>query len=264
MKKGSRSMRARAAALCLAVLAAGLSCARREERRVDEASGEIVVAAAASLTHAFEEIGRRYTERTGVRVTYSFGATGDLAKQIENGAPFDLFAAADVEHVDALGSKNLLLEGTRAVFARGRLVLWVPGASRVGVGRVEDIAGTQVTRVAVARPEVAPYGRAAVEAMRALGIWELVEPKVVYAQNVAQARQFAATGNADAAFLPRALVREGEGQSLEIEEKLHAPIEHAIAVIRASQRHREAAEFVSFVRGDEGRAILTRHGYGTP
>ncbi len=253
-----------AAALCLVALLTSPSCARREERRDGEARGEIVVAAASSLTNAFDEIGRRFTERTGTRVTYSFGATGDLARQIENGAPFDVFAAADVEHVDALGSKNLLSGDTRAVFARGRLVLWMPGGVGAEVQSVEEVAGPRVTRLAVAKPEVAPYGRAAVEALRALGVWERVEPKVVYSQTVAQAKQFAASGNADAAFLPRALVKEGEGVSIEVDERLHAPIEHAMAVVRSSKREAEARAFVSFVRGEEGRAILERHGYGVP
>src|ERR687887_2097625 len=110
-------------------LVASSGCARKDAG----AGGEIVVAAAANLTDAFGEVGRRFTARTGVRVTYSFGATADLARQIENGAPFDVFASADVSHVDALAREGLLADGTRAVYARGRLVLWLPPERGAGV-----------------------------------------------------------------------------------------------------------------------------------
>lgn len=251
--------------LCAALAASALTFAAGCAARGPEADErEIVVAAAANLTDAFDEMGRRFKERTGVRVVNGFGATADLARQIEHGAPFDVFASADVSHVEGLAGKGLLAEGASAVYARGRLVLWLPSPGASGVVRVEELAEARVTRVALAKPDVAPYGRAAVEALRSLGVWEKVEPKVVYAQSVAQAKQFAATGNADAAFIPRALVREGEGSFVEIEERLHAPIEQAIAVVRESERQREAKQFVEFVLGEEGREILKRYGYGLP
>ena len=108
-------------------LAAGAGCASRGGGA--KGGDEIIVAAAANLTDAFDELGRRFTARTGVRVTYSFGATADLARQIENGAPFDVYAAADVSHVDELAQKGLLSDGTRVVYARGRLVVWTPAGS---------------------------------------------------------------------------------------------------------------------------------------
>lgn len=249
-----------AGCLLLALVACGLGgCAEAE----DAGREEIVVAAAANLTGAFEEAGRRFTAQTGVRVVHSFGATADLARQIEQGAPFDVFAAADVKHVDALAAKALLAEGTRAVYARGRLVLWVPRGD-APVARVEDLAGAGVSRVAVAKPDLAPYGQAAVEALGALNVWAQVEPKVVYAQNVTQARQFAAMGNADAAFLPRSLVREGEGRFLEIDEGLHQPLQQAVGVVRTSKRQEAARRFVAFLLSEEGRAVLKNFGYAVP
>ncbi|HYE13297.1 MAG TPA: molybdate ABC transporter substrate-binding protein, partial [Pyrinomonadaceae bacterium] len=167
-----------------------------------------------------------------------------------------------VATVERLRAEGLLSEGTAATYARGRLVLWSPAGS--GVRRVEDLAGAGVKRVAVAKSDVAPYGRAAVEAMRALGVWAVVEPKVVYSQSVMQARQFAASGNAEAAFLPRSLVKEGEGSFVEIEERLHAPVEQALAVVRASPRQREARQFAEFVLSEEGRGILKAYGYAPP
>lgn len=244
------------AAVSLACLATA-ACAPQIGERPDRE--EIVVAAAANLTEAFGEAARRFTEKTGVRVTNSFGATADLAKQIENGAPFDVFAAADTKHVEALEAKGLLADGSRAVYARGRLMLWFPRGG--AVARVEDLTGGGVSKVAIAKPELAPYGAAAVEALLALGLWERVEPKVVYAQNVAQAKQFAATGNAEAAFVPRSLVKPGEGSAVLIGDALHRPIDQALGVVRASKQQEAARRFADFILGDEGQAILERYGY---
>src|SRR3982750_2874341 len=126
----------------------------------DNPQEEINVAAASNLTEAFAAMGKQFTAQTGIRVVYSFGATADLAKQIENGAPFDLFAAADVEHVDELSHQSLLTPGTEAIYARGRLVLWTPPGSRITLSRIEDLRRADVERISIAKPDVAPYGRA--------------------------------------------------------------------------------------------------------
>ncbi|MET0645747.1 MAG: molybdate ABC transporter substrate-binding protein [Pyrinomonadaceae bacterium] len=248
-------------ALLSALLLTAAACGDGGERKDGE---EIIVAAAANLTDAFGEVGRRFTARTGVRVTFSFGATADLAKQIENGAPFDVFASADVARVDELVRKGMLTEESRAIYARGRLVLWAPPAGRAPVARMEDLAGAGVTRIALAKPEAAPYGRAAVESLQALRLWAAVEPKVVYSQSVAQAKQFAASGNADAAFLPRSLVMEGEGTAVEVDASLHAPLDQALGVVRASAKQSAAKSFAEFVLGEEGQTVLKGFGYDAP
>ena len=247
--------------LSLTLLMSAGACVRGER---ETQADEIVVAAAANLTDAFGELGKRFTARTGVKVTNSFGATADLAKQIENGAPFDVFASADVEHLEGLARKGLIADSPRGVYARGRLVLWLPEGSKASVNRVEDLAGESVSKVAIAKPDVAPYGRAAVESLNALGLWAKVEPKVVYSQSVAQAKQFAASGNADAAFIPRSLVREGEGRALEIDGRLHAPIDQAVGVVSASKRQEAARRFVEFLLSEEGQSVLKTFGYDSP
>jgi molybdate transport system substrate-binding protein len=229
----------------------------------DHSQEQINVAAAANLTEAFAAIGKQFTAQTGIRVVYSFGATADLAKQVENGAPFDLFAAADVEHVYGLNDKGLLTSGTVAVYARGRLALWTPPESRLKLSRIEDITSADVERISIAKPDVSPYGRATVEALRALNLWTEVEPKVIYGQNVSQAKQYAATGNAEAAFIPLALVKEGEGQYLEVDERLHQPINQALAVIRSSEKQEAARRFATYVLSPEGQTLLRRYGYHT-
>ena len=224
---------------------------------------ELVVAAAANLTDAFAEVGPRFTSRTGVRVVFSFGATADLAKQIENGAPFDVFAAADTEHVEQLEARGLLSPETRALYARGRLVLWLPPGSSLKVGRIQDITDSAFDRIAVAKPDVAPYGRATIESLRALGIWDEIEARVIYGQNVSQTRQYTATGNAEVAFIPLALVKPGESY-LEVSEELHRPIDQALGIIKESAKQAAARQFVDFLLSDEGQQILKEKGYNKP
>jgi molybdate transport system substrate-binding protein len=236
-------------------------CHARTARNGEKPSSEIVVAAAANLTDAFQELSRRFSDRAGIRVILSFGGTADLAKQIENGAPFDVFAAADTAHVDALEQKGLLTPGTRALYARGSLVLWVPAGSTINVEQVNDLKREEVERIAIAKPDIAPYGQAAVETLRALKLWDQVEPKVVYGMNVSQVKQFVSSGNAETGFLPRALVKPGEGKYIEISEELHRPIDQALGVIKASDKQDAARRFADFVLSPEGQLILKDYGY---
>jgi molybdate transport system substrate-binding protein len=239
-------------------------CHARTARNEAEPSSEIVVAAAANLTEAFQDLSRRFSERTGTPVILSFGGTADLAKQIENGAPFDVFAAADSVHVEALEQKGLLTPGTRALYARGSLVLWVPPGSTISIEHVEDLKRKEVERIAIAKPDVAPYGQAAVETLRTLKMWEQVEPKVVYGMNVSQVKQFVSSGNAEAGFLPRALVKQGEGKYIEISEELHRPIDQALGVVKASEKQDAARHFADFVLSPEGQLVLKEFGYKPP
>jgi molybdate transport system substrate-binding protein len=224
----------------------------------------LIVAAAANLTEAFAEVGPLFTTKTGIRVVFSFGATADLAKQIENGAPFDVFAAADTEHVEQLERKGLLAPGTRALYARGRLVMWLPPGSHLKIERIQDITAKAFERIAIAKPDVAPYGLAAVESLRNLGIWSEIEGRVVYAQNVSQARQYAATGNAEIAFIPLALVKPGEGTYLEVSEETHKPIDQALGIIKESGKQAAARQFVEFLLSNEGQELLAKKGYSKP
>ena len=247
--------------LCLAL---ALSSCHLQQPTNQGVRQELLVAAAANLNDAFAELGPGFTSKTGIRVVFSFGATAELAKQIENGAPFDVFAAADTEHVDALGNAGLLTPGTRALYARGRLVLWLPPGSTLRIERIEDITEKQFDRIAIAKPDVAPYGQAAVESLQKLGIWSQIEAKVVFAQNVTQAKQYAATGNAEAAFIPLALVKPGEGMYVEVKESLHRPINQALGVIKSSAKQDAARQFVNFVVSEEGQKLLTSKGYSKP
>lgn len=246
---------------CAVLLLCAGACSQPGPAGGRSGASEINVAAAANLADAFTELGQQFTRQAGIRVVHNFGATADLEKQIENGAPFDLFASADVEHVDQLDRAGLLVPGTQALYARGRLVLWIPPGSRLTLDRVEDVRRKEVERVAIAKPDVAPYGRATVEALRSLNLWTSVEPRAIYAQNVAQAKQYAATGNTDVAFLPLSLLRQGEGRAIEVDEHLHQPIDQSIAVIKASAKQEAARRFIAFVLSPDGQSLLERYGY---
>jgi molybdate transport system substrate-binding protein len=225
---------------------------------------EITVAAAANLSDAFAALAQQFQTDTGTKVVYNFASTAELSQQVENGAPFDVIAAADVEHIDQLEVKGLFLPGTKAVYARGRLALWTPPGSSARLNQVEDITSPSVDRIAIAKPDLAPYGRAALESLRALNIWQIVEPKIVYGQSVSQAKQYAASGNAQAAFIPVSLIRPNEGSYITVDEKLHAPIRQAIAVLKTSQKQDAARKFVDYVTGEKGQALLRRYGYDRP
>jgi molybdate transport system substrate-binding protein len=222
---------------------------------------ELIVAAAANLTNVSAEIGQRFTDQTGVKVVFTFGATADLAKQIENGAPFDVLVAADTVNVERLQRQGLLVSDTPKIYARGRLIAWTPTGSPLRLQNLHDLQKPEFERIAIAKPDLAPYGAAAIQALRASGLWDQIAHKVVFGQNVAQVKQFVATGNAEVGFIPMALVKTGEGLFMEVDPKLHLPITQAAGVVKASSKHHSAQQFVDFLLSDEGQQILEAGGY---
>lgn len=244
--------------LALGLIVSGLAC-RQQQQPPNE--HEIIVAAAANLSDSFPELAHEFTKQNSIRVVLSFGGTVDLAKQIENGAPFDVFAAADVAHVSSLAQKGLITTGTVRPYARGSLVIWMSAGGKIKLERVEDLEHKTIERIAIAKPDIAPYGQAAVEVLRTLNLWQRVEPKVVYAMNVSQVKQFVSSGNAEVGFLPLSLTQDGKGTYLEIDEKLHQPIDQALGVVKASTRQDDAKRFTEFVLSPAGQEILRKHGY---
>lgn len=224
------------------------------------AYGQVTIAAAANLTDVAHVLGTRFEAATGIHTVFSFGSTAQLTQQIENGAPFDVFLAADAEHVQELDKKGLLSPGSRAPYAHGVLALWMPSAA-MPVNRIEDLVLPQVRVIAVAKPELAPYGAAAMEALRAAGILDRVQAKIVYSDNISMAKQYGASGNADAVFTAYSLVMNEGGKVIRIDEKLHRPITQELGVIAASPHKAEAGRFTDFVLHGDGRAILAEAGY---
>ncbi len=245
-------------ALLLLVALVLTACAPPQARK---SPPPLTVSAASSLTFAFQELAPRFEERTGIPVTFNFGATGQLAQQIENGAPVDAFAAAHISFVEQLADQGFILRDTITVYGRGRLVLWQRADSPLRVETLKDLRRPEIRRVAIANPEHAPYGVAARQALQAAGVWDQVQPKLVIAGNVRQALQYAETGNVDVALVALTLALQAQGgRWVLLPEEQHAPIEQAIAVVAGSPREEAAREFVRFVSGPEGQAVLRRYG----
>jgi molybdate transport system substrate-binding protein len=237
------------------------SCGARRDAR---SAAKLTVAAAANLTDVFGEVGRGFKTKTGVDVIFSYGSTAELAQQIENGAPFDLFAAADTEHVDSLVAARKLTADSRAVYALGQLALWIPDGARSGIRELQDLAKQPVRFIAVAQPQLAPYGEATIETLKNAALWQSTQPKIVYANSISMAKQLAATGNADVAFTAYSLVLHDKGIVIKVDSRLYRPIEQALAIAATSKRVDDAKQFRSFLLGPEGRAILTKNGYLLP
>ncbi len=228
------------------------------------ASGDgLSVAAAANLNDVFKEMAAAFTKDTGIPVSLSFGSTAQLTQQIENAAPFDVFAAADRQHIDELRDKQLIVPGSDKVYARGSIVLWCP-ATKATVNSIQALAQPAVRFIAVAKPEAAPYGRATVESLKALHLWEALQPKVVYAENITAAKQYAATGNADCGFVAKSLIVHEPNQGIPVDEKLYRPIDQALAALKSAKDPNAAGRFAAFVTGPKGVAILTKFGYSLP
>ena len=226
--------------------------------------GELTVAAAADLQFAFTDIGALFEQETGLKVTFVFGSTGQLAQQIENGAPYDLFAAANISFVDDLAKKNLVLADTQALYARGRIVLAVNKASGVVAGSLEDLLSDKITHIAIANPEHAPYGMAAKEALQSAGLWEKVQPKLVYGENVRQTLQFIQTGDAQAGIVSLSVANVPEISWSLIDASLHNPLDQALAVVTGSPQKELASEFAKFINGPSGRPIMQKYGFVLP
>lgn len=223
----------------------------------------LTVAAAANVRPALDEIRTSFERASGIRPTISYGASGILARQIEQGAPFDLFLSADAGFVAALDGKGMIEPGSRAPYAFGTLVV-VAARGRPPVGTLRDLAGPAFARIAVARPETAPYGRAALESLTRSGLVEGLRPRLVFAESVRDALRYVESGDADAGFAAESEARETSLSKYTIPRELYAPIRQELAVVARSPRRREAAAFSRFLRSEVAREIWARHGYRLP
>jgi molybdate transport system substrate-binding protein len=225
--------------------------------------GPVVVAAASDLTRAFEEVGAAFTKKTGRTVTFSFGSTGLLARQIKEGAPFDVFAAANVSFVDDVVKAGACDGATKSLYARGRIAILTADGVEPPAS-IHDLADPKFRAIAIANPEHAPYGRAAREAMQKAGVWDQVESRMVYGENVSQAVQYARSGNVELAVIALSLAIVEERGYVLVDESLHAPIDQAMAVCGGGSQDAGAKAFVEFVASDEGREIMKRYGFLLP
>ena len=217
------------------------------------------VAAASDLTEAFTELGERFEAETKTKVVFSFGSSGLLAKQISEGAPFDVFAAASATFIDATVKAGACDGATAQRYARGRLAAW----SLAGpLPTLESIADEGNKRIALANPEHAPYGRAAKEALERAGLWKQVESRIVYSENVRQALQLAQTGNAEVALVAYSnVINRTDGVKVLLDENMYAPIEQSLVRCSRGAQPEAAKGFVEFLGTPEAKALMQRHGF---
>lgn len=264
---------------CLLLLAAAALiggalpvAAQRADRRADQRADQraLVVAAASDLSFALEEIVARFTRAHGQRVELVLGSSGVLARQIRDGAPFDLFLSADEAFVDQLDRAGLTRDAGM-LYGVGRLVLFAPAGSpldpRAGLGGLGRLlAEGRVSRFAIANPEHAPYGRAAEAVLRGHGLWDGIQPRLVLGDNVSQAAQFAASGNAVGGIIAYSIALappvRARGTFALLPEADHPPLRQRMVLLR---RAASAAErFYQYLQEPDARGILERYGFSVP
>lgn len=230
----------------------------------------VVVAAASDLSGAFTEIGKAFeaepAHKSFGKVSFTFAASGVLTKQLQQGAPFDVFAGANASFVDDAVAAGACDGTTKALYARGHLVVWTRKGGRVSAPRdLAELADARVAHIAIANPATAPYGAASKEALTAVGIWPKVAARIVVAENVRQALQLAESGNADVAIVARSLVTNAQqppsGTWIDVDDKLHAPLDQALAVCALGRNRAGGEAFARFVTSAKGQEILRRFGF---
>lgn len=231
---------------------------------------ELTVAAAADLSSALKDIGDGFEKKTGVHVKLSFGASGALTQQIENGAPFDVFFSADMDYPRQLVRDGQADGSTLYQYAVGKLVLWVPADSPLDVEHkgMNVLLDPSVKKISIANPQHAPYGRAAVEALKHAGFYDRLADKIVMGENVSQAAQFAESGNTQAGFvaLAHAIVpaMQGKGKYWEVPADYYAPLAQGVIVISRSPHRKEAAQFLEYIKTKPAAQIFQKYGFTIP
>src|SRR5437016_9798867 len=230
---------------------------------------EIRVAAAADLKFAMEELSQQFEKQTGTRVNVTYGSSGNFFSQIQNGAPFDLFFSADIEYPRKLEAAGLTEPGTLYEYAVGRIVIWMPPDAKVDVTVQgwKALLDASVEKIAIANPEHAPYGRAAVVALQKADIYEQVKLKLIYGENISQAAQFVQSGNAQAGIVALSLAVSPamrDGKRWEIPQEMHPALEQGAIVLKDAKNKDSARAFLEFVKSTTGRTILATYGFAFP
>jgi molybdate transport system substrate-binding protein len=243
----------------LAVLSTA-SCARAQA---------VKVAAAADLKFAMAELAAQFEKQSGAKLDITYGSSGNFLTQIQNGAPFDLFFSADSEYPKKLEAAGLTEPGNLREYAVGHLVIWTPRDSEINPAKDgwKCLLDQRVKKIAIANPEHAPYGRAALAALKKAGIYEQVKDKLVYGENISQATEFVQSGNAQAGIVALSLAvspaMKNENR-WEIPADSYPAITQAVVLLKASKNKDAARRFLDFVNGPQGREILQRFGFTVP
>ena len=250
------SMRLRSAALAAAFVLGSAACSAQE----------LVVSAAASLTNAFQAVGKSFEQaKPGAKVTFNFAASGPLLAQIQQGAPVDVFASADQETMNRAASANLISASSRVDFAANTLVLIVPATSAQTPRQLSDLTGGTFQRISTGTPATVPVGRYTMEAIDKAGLTAALQSRWIYGESVRQVLNYVARGEVDAGFVYRTdAMIESEKTRIALTVPTSTPVTYPIALIASSKNPALATEFMAFVRSAPAQEILQRHGFSKP
>ena len=223
------------------------------------------VAAASDLQFALADLAAQYEKQSGVKLEISFGSSGNFFAQIQNGAPFDLFFSADVSYPDKLVTAHFADPDSLQVYAVGRLVLWLPPDSLLDAAAgIKVLLDPRIQKIAIANPEHAPYGRAAVLALQHAGLYDQLKPKLVLGENISQAAQFVQSGGAQAGLIAFSLASSPamkSGRRWEIPPDYYPRVEQSVVVLSASPNKSASQKFLAFLRSPSARATFDRYGF---
>ena len=230
---------------------------------------EITVAGAADLQFAFQDVAGRFQKDTGHSVKLIFGSSGNFFAQIQNGAPFDLFFSADINYPKQLEAAGLTESGTLYEYATGKIVLWVPSDSKIDLSRgMRSLLDPAVKKIAIANPEHAPYGRAAVAALKHEGIYDQVSGKLVLGENISQTASLVVSGGADVGIVALSLAvapsMKSKGRYAEVPTDAYPAIEQAAVVLKSSPNKEIARQFMAYIKTPEIQKILRDYGFTVP
>jgi molybdate transport system substrate-binding protein len=243
------------------LFAALLAACAAAAARADTAT----IAVAANFAAPAEALQRAFERQTPHRLKLASGSTGQLYAQIKNGAPLDALLAADREHVDQLVAAGLADDSLRFTYAVGKLALWTRAPEKFAPLGLESLARTDYRWLAIANPELAPYGVAAEQTLRRLGLWDSLQGRIVRGESIAQTFAMAETRNADVAFvaLSQAISYKGEAASFEVPAELYAPIRQDAVLLKRASGNAAARGFLLFLRGRDALRVIEGFGYGT-
>ena len=229
---------------------------------------EMTFSVAISMKEAVETLGKQFVQtHRGVTVHYNFGSSGALQKQIEAGAPVDVFISAAQREMDELEQRGLIDDASRRVFARNLLTVIKPAGSVLDISKPADLANPKVQRITIGNPRTVPVGQYTEESLKALGLWDRLQPKLVLAENVRQSLDYVARGEVDAGFVytTDAAVRPGQVvEAFRPAEDTYRPVTYPAAVIKASKQPALAQAFIDLLVSPTGRGVLARLGFQTP
>jgi molybdate transport system substrate-binding protein len=233
---------------------------------VTASAADIIVSAAASLTNAFNDIGREFEKANpGHRVLFNFAGSGALLQQIARGAPVDVFASADQDTMEKALHQNLIVRSSRADFTRNTLVVVVPAEAGLAITDLKGLSAEGVKRIAISNPESVPVGKYAKAALEAAGLWEALKDRMINTQNVRQSLDYVARGEVDAGFVYATDAAATPGRVKAVfSVATQAPITYPIAVVKGNGKENLAVKFVEFVKSGVAQSILARYGFLKP